>query len=136
MIYKSINDIFNKKYHNYTIYIHNFGRFDSILMFKPIIMNFKVEKILIKDNILNSISISKSINNKKIVLNFKDSYALLTSSLRSLAIVFNTDILKGFFPYTFVNKNNLEYIGCKPSFNNYKESNISFDQYCDVDTYN
>ena len=42
------------------------------------------------------------------------------SSLRKLGKDYNVDVLKGYFPYTFINNNNLEYIGEKPNYHYYK----------------
>ena len=50
-----------------------------------------------------------------ISLTFYDSYQLLPSSLRKLALSFNTITQKDIFPYNFVNKYNLNYVGPVPS---------------------
>jgi hypothetical protein len=48
----------------------------------------------------------------KIVL--LDSLLLVSGSLENLLNSFNCKIKKGYFPYSFVNKNNLFYTGDKP----------------------
>jgi hypothetical protein len=53
-----------------------------------------------------------------------DSLQLIPGSLDSILKSFNCNVQKGYFPYSFVNKNNLYYIGDKPSikfFNNIPE---------------
>jgi hypothetical protein len=42
---------------------------------------------------------------------------MLNVSLRILAKAFGVDTQKSIFPYTFVNENNLNYIGNVPEFN-------------------
>lgn len=49
-----------------------------------------------------------------------DSLLLLQSSLDKLCKTFNTNVKKTYFPYTFVNKHNLWYIGNKPDIKYYK----------------
>jgi hypothetical protein len=44
-----------------------------------------------------------------------DSLQLISGSLNSILKSFNCDIKKGYFPYNFVNKENLNYIGDKPA---------------------
>lgn len=43
-----------------------------------------------------------------------DSYLILPSSLRTLAIKYNVPVQKGNFPYKFVNETNLDYMGITP----------------------
>ena len=50
-----------------------------------------------------------------IKISFVDSLNLLNNSLKKLANDFNVETKKGNFPYNFVNKHNLNYIGKKPS---------------------
>jgi hypothetical protein len=54
-------------------------------------------------------------NDVKITL--LDSIQLIPGSLDSILKSFNCSIQKGYFPYSFVNKNNLFYIGDKPTKN-------------------
>ena len=83
--------------------------------------NFDISLIRNKGRII-SIKISKTIPNplfrdkeKVISLTFFDSYQLLPSSLRKLGLSFNTSQKKDIFPYNFVNKDNLNYVGPVPS---------------------
>src|SRR6267154_967378 len=65
---------------------------------------------------------------------FRDSYLLLTASLKKLSQSFNVEDSKSIFPHLFVNENNLDYIGRVPDFkyfmdiskNDYNEYKASF----------
>jgi DNA polymerase type B, organellar and viral len=60
-------------------------------------------------------------NNKVIKINFVDSLNILGASLDKLAKDFKVQTKKGYFPYDFVNANNLTYVGSVPNikyFNN------------------
>ena len=93
--------------------------------------NFDISLIRNKGRII-SIKISKTIPNplfrdkeKVISLTFFDSYQLLPSSLRKLGNSFNTITQKDIFPYNFVNKDNLNYIGPVPSMEFYPTDTFS-----------
>lgn len=79
-----------------------------------------------KDNSILSITIKY--NGVKIKL--LDSLQLIKGSLENILNSFNCKIKKGHFPYSFVNKNNLFYIGNKPSKNTYK--NITELEYLNI----
>nr|YP_010384621.1 hypothetical protein NDC34_mgp03 [Russula rosea]UHA57020.1 hypothetical protein [Russula rosea] len=111
MIKTAIKDLMIKKYDNYKIYIHNLSRFDGIFLLK-ILANLGQIKPLIHHG--DIISIGFKFNNYNIT--FKDSQQLLILSLRKLGKAFGVDILKSYFPYLFVNGNNLDYIGITPDF--------------------
>lgn len=51
-----------------------------------------------------------------------DSYLILPSLLRTLAAKYKVEVQKGFFPYSFVNENNLDYIGPTPDPSYYKDT--------------
>ena len=63
-----------------------------------------------------------------------DSLNILNSSLEKLADSFKIKKGKGHFPYLFVNKNNLYYIGDKPEKNFY--TNISDLEYNEIEISN
>jgi hypothetical protein len=50
------------------------------------------------------------------VITFKDSQQMLIGSLRNLGKCFGVKTQKSIFPYSFVNENNLNYIGPIPDF--------------------
>lgn len=56
-------------------------------------------------------------------------------NLRKLAKVFGVDTQKGFFPYSFVNENNLDYIGPIPDIK-YFDGISSLDYNCYIENYN
>ena len=102
----------NYELDGYTIYAHNLGRFDSVFIIKALISNknFSLTPIW-KDDAILSLSIE---HNGKIWI-LLDSYKLLPEKLESILKSFSCNIKKGHFPYSFVNQNNLFYIGEKPS---------------------
>lgn len=136
MIDSVFEDLTNKKYNRYTIYLHNMAKFDSAFLLNNLIKKFKVTPIM-KDGKLLSLTLIKKqpemvseIGIKKfprITLYIKDSFLLIPTSLKDAAISFNV-LHKGIFPYNFVNKNRLNYIGSTPSYI-YYESQISKQNY-------
>jgi DNA polymerase type B, organellar and viral len=97
---------------NAKVYIHNFANFDYMFLIKVLFDNFTV-KPNFKDN--KVISLTYHDNNDKTKIQIFDSYLILPSSLRTLALKYKVSDLKGFFPYSFVNENNLDYIGITPN---------------------
>nr|YP_009487300.1 hypothetical protein [Russula lepida]AWB36202.1 hypothetical protein [Russula lepida] len=122
MLIQAIKDIMIKKYDNHNVYIHNLSKFDGIFLLK-ILANLGQIKPLIHHG--DIISIVFKFNNYNIT--FKDSQQLLILSLRKLGKAFGVDILKSYFPYTFVNENNLDYIGITPDFSLF--DGISHDEF-------
>jgi hypothetical protein len=108
----------DKDLDGYTLYAHNLGRFDSIFILKSLITN---KNIIItpmwKDNAI--LSLVLECNGLKITL--LDSLQLIPGSLDDILKSFNCSIQKGFFPYKFVNKDNLYYVGTKPSNDFYSD---------------
>lgn len=108
-----------------TVYIHNLSKFDAYFILKIIYEIFDV-KPLYKDRIILQLDltlktgeINRNVYNKKRMV-LKDSYLLLPESLKKLGTTFNTNIQKGYFPYDFVNKDRLEYIGIIPDYQHFK----------------
>jgi hypothetical protein len=122
MLIQSIKDVMIKKYDNYNVYIHNLSRFDGIFLLKILANLGQIKPIIHNDKL---IYIGFKFNNYNIT--FKDSQQLLLFSLRKLGKAFGVDILKSFFPYDFVNENNLDYIGITPDFSLFND--ISHDEY-------
>jgi hypothetical protein len=124
MLYQCIYDIL-LNYNNYTVYVHNFSNFDyyfilAILKDQTIIKSDS----FYKDNKLYSLKLTIIINKKVHAITIKDSYLLLPNSLRKLGHDYKVNTLKGYFPYSFVKNNNLNYIGNIPEYSYYK-NNIS-----------
>jgi hypothetical protein len=117
----------NNKLNNYTIYAHNLGRFDSLFIIKSLILNKNIKITPVwKDNSILSLTINY-FDTKFTIL---DSIQLIPGSLDSILNSFNSNIKKGYFPYNFVNKNNLYYTGNKPSKEFY--NNISVKDYLTI----
>ena len=114
-IFKSI--IMNKNLNGYTFYAHNLGRFDSVFILKSLIRDSDIELTPIwKDNAI--LYLTLKYGDFKITI--LDSLQLISGSLKDILISFGCDTQKGYFPYSFVNNNNLYYIGDKPSKEHFK----------------
>jgi hypothetical protein len=120
MIIQSIKDIMIKKYDNYQVYIHNLANFDGIFLLKILANLGKVKPIIHNNDI---IKIGFTLNNYNIT--FKDSLQMLIVSLRKLAKAFGVINQKGIFPHTFVNENNLDYIGQVPEFKYFDDISLN-----------
>jgi hypothetical protein len=116
MLYNSIYDML-LNYNNYTVYVHNFSNFDYYFILNTLnnVSTIKSDPFY-KDNKLYSLKLSYKINNKDHSIIIKDSYLLLPNSLRKLGIDYKVNILKGYFPYSYINENNLNYIGNIPDY--------------------
>lgn len=134
------------------IYIHNSSNFDLIFLLKHI-ANYPgiVLDPIIKDGKFINLKIRFG-SNKEFSIDLKDYFLLLPIYLRKFAEYFNIDTLNSIFPYSFVKKENLNYIGTVPNlevfndvsekdFNNYKQDfankdwNLKFEvnKYCEID---
>lgn len=124
MMVDSLKFVCQWKYDNHKVYLHNFAKFDSIFLFKVMIKIGTINPIIHKGKF---ISIQFRYNNY--VLEFRDSYLLLPSSLRKLGQSFNVDMKKGLFPHLFVNDPSisLDYDGLIPSISNFID--VSIDDY-------
>ena len=131
MLLKSISDMINEN-NKSIVYVHNLSHFDYLFLSKPLFENFHISPIY-KDSNIISLNIYSNENKKSIVM--YDSYLILPASLKKLAITFKVDNLKGIFPYSFVNKDNLNYFGELPSFSYFNDlteieyNNIRKDQW-------
>jgi hypothetical protein len=97
---------------NAKVYIHNFANFDYMFLIKVLFENFTVKPYFKDNKVINLIYHSK--DSDKVKIEILDSYQILPSSLRTLALKYKVADLKGFFPYEMVNENNLNYIGPTP----------------------
>lgn len=122
LLLNSIKYLLKAKYNNYRIYIHNLSNFDGIFILKIICKLGLVSPVINKGRI-----ISLQLNfNSKYVIYFYDSFQLLPISLRNLAQSFSVSN-KGIFPYSFVQNNNINYIGKVPDYKYF--SDITMDEY-------
>lgn len=137
MLYHCIYDLL-KIYNNYTVYVHNFSHFDYYFILKMLKDQQTIKyNPFYKDNKLYSLTLTLIINNKLYKIIIKDSYLLLSNSLRDLGFNYKVDVVKGYFPYSFITKNNLNYIGEMPDYiYYYKNVNkpISYDLYLELKT--
>lgn len=130
VIIKCLDAMLIDKYNRYTFYVHNFGRFDVVFILKVIITTNELNpnkyayNIIFRDDVILSIEISSKINNKNYTIKLVDSYTLLQSSLSKLCETFDTEVKKSVFPYDFVNKYNLFYVGNKPDIKYYNDIDI------------
>jgi DNA polymerase elongation subunit (family B) len=87
-----------KMYNKFTIYVHNFSNFDYYFILKILNNNNNIKfDSFYKDNKLYSLKLSMKVNNKIHSIIFKDSYLLLSNSLRKLGKDFNVETVKGYF---------------------------------------
>ena len=130
VIIKCLDGMLIEKYNRYTFYVHNFGRFDVVFILKVIITtnelypNKYTYNIIFRDDVILSIEISSKVNNKNYTIKLVDSYTLLQSSLSELCKTFDTEVKKSVFPYDFVSKYNLFYVGNKPDIKYYNKIDI------------
>jgi hypothetical protein len=123
-----IDSMLITKHHNYIFYIHNLN-YDGIYIINKLksvnlIKGFEYYRIktLYKDSAILKLEISIGKNSdvevkdqkRYIKIIFKDSSNMLKGKLQSLCKSYNIDVGKGYFPYNFVNANNLHYIGVTP----------------------
>jgi hypothetical protein len=129
LLKSSLVYLMRPKYHNYKVYIHNFSFFDAIFLLRIFseLTIFPIKPIM-RDGRIIDLKFSFDFNDTKFSLFFRDSYLLLPSSLRKLAINFNVEN-KGIFPYDFVNDINipLDYKGLVPDIKYF--NNISLEDY-------
>lgn len=129
MLYACLLDIV-KKYNNHTVYCHNFSKFDINFIFKILMEKFKVGKPVSKDLDILSIPVSyqwqegkgDKIKLVKSRVTIVDSCRIAQGSLRDLAIAFGVETLKLFFPYDYVDKNKINYVGKTPDYKYYVDS--------------
>ena len=119
------NIIMNHDLNDYTIYIHNLGRFDSLFILKSLALNKDINLIPVwKENSILSLTVNY-LNSNLILL---DSFQIIPDKLENILNSYNCKIKKGNFPYKFVDKKKLFYVGNKPSKEYYnKISNLEFD---------
>lgn len=127
MIIHAIKDIMVKKYDNYKVYIHNLAGFDAIFLLKILAELGKIKPIIHHDKI---ISITFKLNGY--IVTFNDSQQLLNNSLKNLGKAFTIETQKSIFPYSFVNEDNLNYIGSIPNINYFSNglSRSEYLEYC------
>jgi hypothetical protein len=109
LIFTALNSIMIRKYNGYNIYMHNMAKFDIIFLFKYLLKLGLVHPVIHNNRII-SIEFNYGKNNEY-QIKFRDSLLLLLNSLSKLSKSFKVENGKSIFPYTFVNENNLNYVG-------------------------
>lgn len=132
LVLKCIDEILISDYNNYIFYVHNLGKFDVIFLQKILLdynLNVKEKYFLTpfyrEDKILRlivKVKLKQSQNGKYIKISFVDSLNLINGSLDQLSKDYNVKTKKGYFPYSFVNKNNLNYEGIAPNIEHYNSN--------------
>lgn len=89
-------------------------------------MEFHVHKVVSKNLDILSIKVSHVFPPKKKggkpvrkSITIADSCKLIPGSLDNLTDGYKVETLKGYFPYDYVNKDNLEYVGLIPDYEYY-----------------
>jgi len=136
-----LDDMLVDKYNGYTFYVHNLAKFDIyyLLPFLNRVNKIYPNKYEYKDNIVFrddeiiniKISTTKKTDksSKTISIKLVDSIKLLDSKLEKFCETFNTDVKKGYFPYNFVKRNTLFYVGNKLSIEYYENIYILIAMY-------
>lgn len=113
------------------------GRYDIVFLLHILVnanINLGKEKysfdISSKDDVIFSLTIKVDSYKVKLV----DSYNILAHSLYNFGQTFDLYIRKDIFPYTFVSKETMFYLGNKPSISFYN-SNVKKTEYDLVPTY-
>lgn len=148
LVLKCINDMLVNELNGYTFYTHNFGRYDSTFLLKilkaennrlgyehyittELSRDNKVIKLTIKvkrslsDRIYIKDTVRKEPGFNRITI--IDSLNLLNQSLNKLCTSFEVPVTKGFFPYSFVKRDTLHYVGDTPDYKYWE--NISKEDY-------
>jgi hypothetical protein len=131
LVLMCIDKMLVPKYNKFIFYVHNLGRFDVIFLHK-ILLDYNLtrteDKYILepfyRDNQIIRLIVKTKINKKVIKIAFVDSLNLLNSSLSQLCKDYGvgSQTTKGVFPYSFVNKDNLLYIGQKPDIKFYNKN--------------
>jgi hypothetical protein len=126
LIFRCLKDLVSSKYNGYTFYVHNLGGFDVYFLLGLLIKSDKYDVKLSchGTNILSVTITGLGTKNLKVKYSIKlvDSYNILKASLDNLCDTYETKTVKGIYPYTFMNKNTLFYVGPKPAITFYNRN--------------
>lgn len=128
LLINCIDSMLVPKYNKFIFYIHNMARFDIIYIYKILaeynLVN-KTEHYILKttykDNLMLElvISLNNPLNKKNVKIFLRDSFNILTSSLSVLSVEYKAVTVKGHFPYSFVSRDRLNYVGKTPDIKYY-----------------
>lgn len=110
MIETAIKSILIPRFNGFTVYIHNFGKFDSAFILNQLLKNGKV-KIIKNESGIIKVTVKYGRNK----MYFVDSYQLLTESLEKLGIALEVETAKSVFPHSFASFEHLSYVGTIPN---------------------
>ena len=112
-----------------TLFAHNLGKFDGIILCSTLTRyGYKIDTRWVDENKLYKIVVTTPEGGR---LTFIDSLNILNSNLGSLAKSFKSRVLKGHFPYNFVNEATLNYFGKTPHFSYYSDF-IDYKEYIET----
>jgi hypothetical protein len=133
LLNKLFISIFESKYTDYTFYIHNLAKFDSIFILDALTsFDYNIKSVVKEDNSIVSLKISKPVTKlsktgikiRKLEIKKLGSNLMVKGSLRDLCKIFDCLVQKGHFPYSVVNSETLNYIGEVPSINYYESLDL------------
>lgn len=111
MFSKAFDDLLCPENNGAVVYLHNLAKFDGIYLLHYLEKTgFKVKSRFKNNRILLDIVVSNGTSKVKLL----DSLQILPMSLRKLADAFDVTTKKTYFPYKFLNKENINYIGKVP----------------------
>lgn len=133
LVHNCFCELLKPKFMKKIFYVHNLGKFDSIFIIKNLTLYNERNKLknpyyfepVFRNNDFIKLVVKRVVEGKVRSVTLQDSYALLANSLYDLCNAYNVPIKKGIFPYSFVNKNTLFYIGVTPSINYYQGLNLN-----------
>ena len=132
MVKATFNYLSIRKYNYQKIFVHNLSNFDGVFLLKNLSSFTTVKAIMIGSKLYNLrvelLNKNKNIKNTKIVLNIRDSYLLIPSSLKKLSQSFNIKTVKGTFPIYSLTHLPLNYEGPIPPENHFlnKEDYLNY----------
>ena len=128
MLEEALKYLMVSKYTGYRVYVHNFSYFDGVFLLRLISNLTNKVSPIIRDNQIIELKVNYGPEDKYVLL-FRDSYLLLPQNFRKLAIDFNVSQKKTIFPYNFVNKVGLDYVGQCPSFEEFNPGTLSINEF-------
>lgn len=124
VLVRALQALFCYKYNGGTFYVHNLARFDSRLILEALGKVDGISCALWGRDMCNifKIRLSKLVGKKRFNVVLLDSVYHLPFKLEVLGRKFDTEVKKTTFPYEFVNKDTLFYIGPRPADSYYQNS--------------
>jgi hypothetical protein len=131
MVTRAMKDINRKKFKGFSIYLHNFAKFDGYFLLKYLAQIGETNPTIHKGRIIST-KFNSFAKGSKYQVTFMDSLLMLPSSLRKLCKSFNVETVKTIFPFKLADIN---YKGPVPDIKFF--DNISPEEYKEyIFTYN